>query len=235
MFSVALSRGSPRVAVSHHPALWSPDFPRRPPEGVRRDRPASPSAQPAYDLPVPLRLGATKPHPFPVQAVAIGLDDQRSCLDGRHVLPDPERCEAECSDPSLRISVSITVSVDLVLPEVRSGSRHHKVLGTPVPEATIDEDVEAGSSEYNVGSSSGGERQWMIDPESHARSVQDGPHGELRACVSSLVRQHRSARRRRDRRIRCRWHRIASVRHAETDPGGTIFAWHASTLGGTIR
>ncbi len=29
LFSVALSRGSPRVGVTHHPALWSPDFPRR--------------------------------------------------------------------------------------------------------------------------------------------------------------------------------------------------------------
>ena len=29
LFSVALSRGSPRVAVNNHPALWSPDFPRR--------------------------------------------------------------------------------------------------------------------------------------------------------------------------------------------------------------
>jgi len=29
LLSVALSRGSPRVAVSHHRALWSPDFPRR--------------------------------------------------------------------------------------------------------------------------------------------------------------------------------------------------------------
>ena len=29
LFSVALSRGSPRVAVSNHRALWSPDFPRR--------------------------------------------------------------------------------------------------------------------------------------------------------------------------------------------------------------
>src|SRR5690606_16813769 len=28
LFSVALSRGSPRVAVNNHPALWSPDFPR---------------------------------------------------------------------------------------------------------------------------------------------------------------------------------------------------------------
>jgi len=29
LFSVALSRGSPRVGVTDHPALWSPDLPRR--------------------------------------------------------------------------------------------------------------------------------------------------------------------------------------------------------------
>ncbi len=29
LFSVALSRGSPRVAVNNRPALWSPDVPRR--------------------------------------------------------------------------------------------------------------------------------------------------------------------------------------------------------------
>ena len=28
LLSVALSRGSPRVGVTHRPALWSPDFPR---------------------------------------------------------------------------------------------------------------------------------------------------------------------------------------------------------------
>src|SRR5204863_7738150 len=28
LLSVALSRGSPRVGVAHHLALWSPDFPR---------------------------------------------------------------------------------------------------------------------------------------------------------------------------------------------------------------
>ena len=28
LLSVALSRGSPRVGVTHHPALWSPDFPQ---------------------------------------------------------------------------------------------------------------------------------------------------------------------------------------------------------------
>src|SRR6476469_8395754 len=43
LFSVALSRGSPRVAVNNHPALWSPDFPRRG-EAPRRGRPAGSSA-----------------------------------------------------------------------------------------------------------------------------------------------------------------------------------------------
>src|SRR5258705_12999847 len=31
LFSVALSSGSPRLAVSQHPALWSSDFPLVPP------------------------------------------------------------------------------------------------------------------------------------------------------------------------------------------------------------
>jgi len=34
LFSVALSRGLPRVGVTHHLALWSPDFPQRRPEGL---------------------------------------------------------------------------------------------------------------------------------------------------------------------------------------------------------
>jgi hypothetical protein len=44
LFSVALSRESPRLAVSQHPALWSPDFPparlprRRPPGRVLSPR-----------------------------------------------------------------------------------------------------------------------------------------------------------------------------------------------------
>lgn len=46
LFSVALSRGSPRVGVTHHPALRSPDVPRR---GLpRRGRLADSSAVPAY-------------------------------------------------------------------------------------------------------------------------------------------------------------------------------------------
>src|SRR5688572_2481467 len=54
LFSVALSRGSPRVAVNDHPALWSPDVPRRRGLPRRRDRPADSSV-------VPTSLGAAQP------------------------------------------------------------------------------------------------------------------------------------------------------------------------------
>ena len=59
LFSVALSRGSPRVAVSHRPALWSPDVPRpaglpavpRPPGRLVRAQHST--ASPAPPQPVP--------------------------------------------------------------------------------------------------------------------------------------------------------------------------------------
>ena len=54
LFSVALSRGSPRVGVTDHPALWSPDLPHR--VSPRRGRPAgSPAAASS--------IGANQPFP----------------------------------------------------------------------------------------------------------------------------------------------------------------------------
>ncbi len=47
LFSVALSRGLPRVGVTHHLALRSPDFPRR--DCSRRDHPANSSAHTVRD------------------------------------------------------------------------------------------------------------------------------------------------------------------------------------------
>src|SRR4029453_7233994 len=42
LFSVALSCGSPRLAVSQHPALWRPDFPRSRRTGTAAAQPAPP-------------------------------------------------------------------------------------------------------------------------------------------------------------------------------------------------
>ena len=46
LFSVALSRGSPRVGVTHHLALWSPDFPQVANKLTPCGRPADSSAGP---------------------------------------------------------------------------------------------------------------------------------------------------------------------------------------------
>lgn len=46
LLSVALSRGSLRVGVTHRPALWSPDVPRC--GFPQRDRPAAPFARSVY-------------------------------------------------------------------------------------------------------------------------------------------------------------------------------------------
>jgi hypothetical protein len=43
LLSVALSCGSPRLAVSQHPALWRPDFPRSRRTGTAAARPAPPA------------------------------------------------------------------------------------------------------------------------------------------------------------------------------------------------
>lgn len=76
LFSVALSRGSPRVAVSHRPALWSPDVPRpagrpavpRPPGRLVRAQhsTASPAPpQPAPSIPLTHRLAGSAASAIP--------------------------------------------------------------------------------------------------------------------------------------------------------------------------
>ena len=46
LFSVALSCGSPRLAASQHPVLWSPDLPQR--GGPRRGHPAGSPSPPVW-------------------------------------------------------------------------------------------------------------------------------------------------------------------------------------------
>ena len=51
-FSAALSVGSPRLAVSQHPALWSPDFPHAETD-VSVARPSGPLCEGHYSMPRP--------------------------------------------------------------------------------------------------------------------------------------------------------------------------------------
>src|SRR5690625_5353007 len=69
LFSVALSRGSPRVGVTHHPALWSPDVPRR---GSPRDAAAWPTHPPPVYRASSRRRVVAGAHP----AAALGRQDR---------------------------------------------------------------------------------------------------------------------------------------------------------------
>ena len=72
LFSVALSRGSPRLAVSQHPALWSPDLPQ---PGV------SGRGRPADSRSMRLRRHRANPHP----RVRGNIGQPVGCIDRRRV------------------------------------------------------------------------------------------------------------------------------------------------------
>jgi hypothetical protein len=106
------------------------------------------------------------------QALAIRLNYEFCRFDRWEVFPDSQRCQPYSGKTLIGVAISRTVRLDLPAPEVGTGPWHDEVVRAAVPEATIDEDVQADPCEYNVGASSAVERQRMIDPEPHANSVQ---------------------------------------------------------------
>lgn len=84
LLSVALSRGLPRVGVTHRPALWSPDVPRRTIETVRRDRLADPLAVQVYRRrPAPDRRGIRGRSPLAARRTSVRLrGPTRRCAPG---------------------------------------------------------------------------------------------------------------------------------------------------------
>jgi hypothetical protein len=65
LFSVALSCGSPRLAVSQHPALWSPDLPRPgPASGPSRGHPAGSPSPPVCQAQASRRYDVARSGPL---------------------------------------------------------------------------------------------------------------------------------------------------------------------------
>jgi hypothetical protein len=71
LLSVALSRGSPRVGVTHHPALWSPDFPRRDTGPSRCRHPTRPPGRLVRRRPMVGRQPSLRPPPIPTLREAV--------------------------------------------------------------------------------------------------------------------------------------------------------------------
>lgn len=120
------------------------------------------------------------------------------------MLPDAVGEEVEFPQPGVSVAVPSAVVLDLLGPKLGSCLRHDEVLGTAMPEATIDEDVQTDFGEYNVGSPTTVERQLMVHSEPQARSMQQSSERKLGCCVTAAVGLHRPTRGRCHRRVECR-------------------------------
>jgi hypothetical protein len=91
LFSVALSRGSPRVGVTHHPALRSPDFPRqarlpRPPGRLVLSKVRAKWARRIFPGVAPGNLG----QPRPESHQAVGRFNRTSPVEGAKLVGPPD-------------------------------------------------------------------------------------------------------------------------------------------------
>lgn len=96
-------------------------------------------------------------------------------LDGilrRNVFPDPQDVEAKSTKADGAVGIPRSVSLDLVAPERLACFRHHEVVGTAVPEAAVDKDVQTRTREYNVGASATIEGKLKIDAEAQACAME---------------------------------------------------------------
>jgi hypothetical protein len=138
------------------------------------------------------------------------------------VLPEPKDREAQSLKMLGRVNVSDLIPSDLGQPEVPTGLWFHEVLGTSVPVATVNEDVQPRTGKRDVSAAPSVKGKRLTDPESHAVRVQHRANHELRLSIAPAVRLHVAADSRRNGRIIrgipgtrfCRSHSVPFTRHA---------------------
>ena len=79
------------------------------------------------------------------------LKDSVRDLLGVVVLPDPDHEPASIFEEKCSLPVSFSIGVDLGFPPRSVALRRFPVLGTPVPEATIDKYGDLGRANHDVG------------------------------------------------------------------------------------
>jgi hypothetical protein len=134
--------------------------------------------------------------------VAFGDDTRRLIRKG--VFPDPNDEQASSVKAPIGVTITRTIPLDLRLPELSSGLWHDEVLGTAVPEATVNEDIQAHSSEYDVRSPASIERQRQVDAEAESSTMQQRPEREFGTRVATPIRLHSTSCRRSNGERVCR-------------------------------
>jgi hypothetical protein len=87
------------------------------------------------------------------------------------VLPNPDHGPPGNAETLIGISVSLLICANLLAPELGVVFGPGGVFGASVPEATVDEHRDAGSSEDDVGSASFAGQHRLVDSVSKSTSV----------------------------------------------------------------
>lgn len=153
--------------------------------------------------------------------------DQFGRLIRWEVFPDPQRDEPVLDELTIGVTVPIAVPSHLVEPEVGSSLRGDEVFRAAVPEAPVDEDIEANAAEHDVGSTTAVEGQRHVHPVAQSGPVEKSANCELGASVRASVTLHRAPSGGGDRRLNCRWRQIACGRHTFSTRVRPPRAWHA--------
>jgi hypothetical protein len=134
------------------------------------------------------------------------------------VLPDPKADPASFRQTRIGVFVAFPGRGHLRCPELSVPHRDCVVLRAPVPEATIEEDRDAGPRKYQVSSSSELLEWSHGDSVTKAKCVHCRTQGHLRFCVPALVGLHaRADAGRRGPRV---WHRSSLRAASQAVPVG---------------
>lgn len=111
------------------------------------------------------------------------------------VFPEPEDAPPGGLKCGRLSSVSGLVVHELLVPVLGIRCRPRAMVGTPMPEATIDEDGDPRSREHDVGPDRpvANDADWIVDPKSEAAAVKQRPDGQFRLGIASPIRTHDSA------------------------------------------
>lgn len=136
-------------------------------------------------------IGGRRSGPLVAPHPTHGLADGRCRLLGVLVLPHSYRAPPCAPEEVIRLGVPLSVPADFFRPVLRIGGRPSRMVGTPVPEAPVNEDCHTGGTEHEVGGASEITQRTRSHPVPKTESVHGVANCQLWPSVPAPVRKHR--------------------------------------------
>src|SRR5947209_16057098 len=97
------------------------------------------------------------------------------------MLPDPNRLPTRRLQRRIGLGIAANIARQLRRPIRPVGSRHVRMLGATVPEASVDEDSDAGARERDVNADRSplGHLHWVVASEAEPRAMKRRPQRNL--------------------------------------------------------